>query len=136
MEIARDKDGKPYLAHHPNVHFNISHSGTEALVAIANRPVGVDIEAVKADSNLRLARRIFSEEDYDAFVCGGATPQALAEAWVQKEAALKLSGEGIRGDFKQAAQKGKMVLLPVGDKYRAALCAAEDMDVLVRREDG
>ena len=37
-------EGKPFLAHYPDIHFNLSHSGTVALCAISDQPVGADVE--------------------------------------------------------------------------------------------
>jgi 4'-phosphopantetheinyl transferase len=94
--------GKPSLAGDGagDLHFNLSHSGDLALVAVARTPVGVDVERWDAEvEHLELAERFFSPsergalralaEDADAVVAG------FFAAWSRKEAYLKATGHGI-----------------------------------------
>lgn len=46
-ELAQWQRGKPYFPHLPRCQFNLSHSGTLALCALSDRPVGVDIQMVR-----------------------------------------------------------------------------------------
>ncbi len=45
LEMVRDVHGKPRCVGHPEVHFNLSHSGGWILCALHGAPVGVDVEA-------------------------------------------------------------------------------------------
>src|SRR4051812_27906770 len=47
IRLRRDQWGKPQLLSHPNVHVNISRSGSHLVAAIGSRPVGVDIEVMR-----------------------------------------------------------------------------------------
>ena len=41
-------EGKPFIVDHPNIHFNLSHSGDVAICAVSNQPVGIDIETPRS----------------------------------------------------------------------------------------
>src|SRR5215510_7605462 len=47
IRFRRDGWGKPHLLNQPNLHVNLSRSGSELIVAIGPRPVGVDVEVVR-----------------------------------------------------------------------------------------
>ena len=47
LEIGLGEYGKPYLAAHPGIEFNISHSGLYVVVAVSDVPVGIDVEEVQ-----------------------------------------------------------------------------------------
>lgn len=90
--------GKPYLADEPGLHFNVSHSGSMALIGIADRPVGVDIEAMRENiDEFELARAFFCDEEHRFLgrLEGAARLQAFYKIWTCKEAVLKAFGVGI-----------------------------------------
>ncbi|NMO53367.1 4'-phosphopantetheinyl transferase superfamily protein [Actinoplanes sp. TBRC 11911] len=84
--------GKPEIAGGPRV--SLSHSGDGALVAVAERPVGVDIERIRARWNVRPPTRLFPAAE--ARVVAGAEPGRRAATFVRlhvrKEACVKASG--------------------------------------------
>jgi 4'-phosphopantetheinyl transferase len=89
--------GKPRLESHPAIHFNLSHGGGWAVVALADRPVGVDIEPVAPFAHLdEVAAGVLHGEERAAL---HARPDRLLEgffrAWVRKEAVLKYAGLGL-----------------------------------------
>jgi len=91
--------GKPYLADHPEIRFNLSHSGCWAMVAVTRgREVGVDIECIRADrSSEDIAKRFFAPAEVRAL---NGTPehsrvQAFFACWSRKEAYIKARGEGL-----------------------------------------
>jgi len=65
--------GKPMLADGCGVYFNLSHSDEAVMVAVADRPVGCDIE------------KIVLEDGRDV---------AFYEEWTRREAGLKMTGSG------------------------------------------
>lgn len=103
VAIASGPDGKPEVVggatrRWPN--FNVSHSGSMALMAVsASHAVGVDIEQVRADLVWQdIADEFFSPAELDAI---GHVPrpdrrQAFFDCWVRKEAYLKGLGVGLR----------------------------------------
>lgn len=91
--------GKPRLAHHPALHFSLSHSGDRAeLAASETLEVGVDIERVRALDHLDLARRYFHANEVATIEgAGGGDEQLLAffRLWTLKEAVVKALGLGL-----------------------------------------
>ena len=85
--------GKPYFEG-SSLHFSISHTKNHAFCALSERPIGIDAEAETRNVALRLAPKILSESEMARFDGSG---EMLLRFWVLKEAAAKLTGEGLRG---------------------------------------
>ncbi|MGV9884735.1 4'-phosphopantetheinyl transferase family protein [Streptomyces sp. NPDC003379] len=91
VRFERGRWGKPAVAGVEQPHFNLSHSGDLALLALAPRPVGVDVEEARTDlDGARLARRFFPEEERELVESGGRN--AFTRLWVRKEACVKAAG--------------------------------------------
>jgi 4'-phosphopantetheinyl transferase len=96
-----EQRGKPVIAgEHADsgLHFNLSHSGDLALVAVAKKcKVGVDIELLREINNLEsLARRYFhSSEVEDVLATAANRDRRFLQCWTAKEAVLKAFGSGI-----------------------------------------
>jgi 4'-phosphopantetheinyl transferase len=90
--------GKPYLTDFPNIHFNLSHAGKVAVLAVADIPIGIDVEWIKAKQDcLALARRFFHphEADYLEKLSPNKLLNSFFGIWVAKEAFVKTSGAGV-----------------------------------------
>jgi 4'-phosphopantetheinyl transferase len=89
--------GKPQLPASTGLHFSLSHSGDVALCAVADAPVGVDVEAIPADArHLELLDCLEPRERaVVASAPASAQPEAFTRCWVRKEAYLKGTGEGL-----------------------------------------
>lgn len=85
--------GKPYFVGSA-FHFSISHTKSHAFCALADCPVGIDAEEMDRPINLKLADKILSPAEMARF---DDTRENLLRFWVLKEAAAKLSGEGLTG---------------------------------------
>ena len=94
LTLAYGEHGKPYLARHPSIHFNLSHSGDYALCAVADRPVGVDIQEM-VDYDEALARHCMCDDELAWLAGQGDKSRALTRLWVRKESYIKLTGEGL-----------------------------------------
>jgi 4'-phosphopantetheinyl transferase len=91
--------GKPCLPD-GGVRFNVSHSGSLALIAVArDREVGVDVEAVRhIEDAASIATRFFSADEsrkIGALLNSSSLPRAFFECWTRKEAFIKALGEGL-----------------------------------------
>ena len=95
-EIHIAERGKPYFPDSP-WQFSISHTKRWVFCALAEHPVGIDAEELDRDINLRLAEKILSPGEKEQFDAAEDKRIALLKFWVLKEAAAKLSGEGLRG---------------------------------------
>lgn len=95
-EIAVTDRGKPYFVDN-HWHFSISHTKKRVFCALGQENVGIDAEEADRDINLRLANKILSPFEKEQFDRAEDKRTALLKFWVLKEAAAKLSGEGLRG---------------------------------------
>ena len=101
IEIKRGAHGKPYVLNLP-AHFNVSHSGDYTVVAISDRPIGIDVEVIK-DFSAILAKKLFNEDELKYISGTSATrkkslmQKSFFEIWTAKEAYLKYLGTGISG---------------------------------------
>lgn len=95
-EILVADRGKPYFKNSP-WHFSISHTKKHAFCALSEQNVGLDAEEADRDIDLRLAEKILSPFEKEQFDTAEDKRLALLKFWVLKEAAAKLSGEGLRG---------------------------------------
>ena len=82
--------GKPYF---PESHlfFSISHSHGICAVAVADRPVGVDVEIIKTSYAPHLIERSLTENEKAAY------DGDFTRLWCRKEAVAKMTGDGING---------------------------------------
>jgi len=93
-------EGKPYLANHPDIHFNFSHSGNVALCVLSNRPVGADVEVPRKITPSLISYTMNDSEQAQINASADPTMQFLY-FWTRKEALLKLTAKGISNDMKQ-----------------------------------
>jgi 4'-phosphopantetheinyl transferase len=95
--------GKPALVGPAaGLHFNLSHSQSQALVAIDARcPVGIDIELVRdLPDAQQLAATCFTPDELEALQRQPATARerAFLVGWTRKEACLKALGLGLSAE--------------------------------------
>lgn len=95
-EILKGERGKPYFAT-GDWHFSISHTKNFVFCVLDKQPVGIDAEELDRDIKLSLADKILSPCEKEQFQEAEDKKRALLTFWVLKEAAGKLSGEGING---------------------------------------
>lgn len=123
-ETAQMPQGKPYFVLHPQLHFNLSHSGRYAVCVLSDTPVGIDIEGSRTFRNA-LAKRFFSEAE-----CGWIKQAAEKQAqecrffrlWTLKEAYGKATGRGLADSIAEAffvPQNDSDALIFADDKLSA-----------------
>ena len=88
--------GKPYFEN-SLYHFSIAHTPKHAFCVLARENIAIDAEEADRAINLRLAEKILSPAERVRFEAAPDKRLALLKLWVLKEAAAKLSGEGLRG---------------------------------------
>ena len=105
LQFSTGEHGKPEFVvggviNPQELHFNLSHSGDLALLAVARHgAVGVDVERWRTNvQHLEIAERFFSPYERDA-LRGLSTEDAILRGffstWSRKEAYLKATGHGI-----------------------------------------
>ena len=98
VEIVANADGKPMLRG-GGFHFNVSHTDGIALIALADTPVGVDVERLREMPGAAgLVERYFSAPERRQFAELPAEVRAMGffRGWTCKEAVLKGIGCGVR----------------------------------------
>lgn len=86
IEILRTENGKPYIDGNP-VFFSISDSGERAVIALSDRPVGIDLEVFKNKERLSVVSR-FTEREQAEICC----ERDFLIHWTAREAYIKLYG--------------------------------------------
>ena len=89
-----NRDGKPSILEHPELHFNLSHSGEYVALVMSSVPVGIDIEKLRSGQE-KLVKRFFSEEEAK-WLMEGFDDAAFTKMWTRKEAFIKARGIGMR----------------------------------------
>lgn len=102
IEFMAGVNRKPALKQPTNWHFNVSHSGDWALIAIAKTPVGIDLEWVNPDFSFRdvLSSSFSAREQQYIDACGDAR-LCFYQLWTRKEALAKATAKGVDDGFDQ-----------------------------------
>lgn len=98
LETDKNQYGKPFVKGSENFQFNISHSGNWVVLGYSSKPIGVDIERIRHDEEIKkIAKRYFTPNEISfVFEKEEYIPQRFAEIWTGKESYLKYLGTGIR----------------------------------------
>ena len=118
VEFEYNDRGKPFIKD-SNLHFNLSHSGDYAVLAVSDYPVGIDIERLKY-GRMSVAERFFGKEEYEDIINAGSEEKRnrrFLEYWTLKEAYVKYLGEGLAVSF---------------DSFRINI--ASSVDILVKED--
>ncbi len=99
IRFSFNRYGKPFLADHPEIHFNLSHCRKGVACAIADSPVGIDIEEILYDN--AVARYILSEEEYKEVTTSNNKAESFTKKWTEKESYLKMLGCGLLDNMKE-----------------------------------
>jgi 4'-phosphopantetheinyl transferase len=97
VPISHTGTGKPAVPG-ADFHFNVTHTEGLGLIALAQRPVGIDVELLRTLANSEgLVRRFFSQRECEDYL---ALPTELRttgffRGWTCKEALIKASGLSI-----------------------------------------
>lgn len=97
-EFKYENNGKPFLSGCP-LHFSLSHSGDLVAVAISDDVIGVDIQETR-DFDIKLTEMVFNDNDRVYFEKSNNKKQAFYKIWTHKESYIKMTGEGLKKNFK------------------------------------
>ena len=127
--------GKPYIPDCP-LHFNLSHSGDIAMLAVAGCEVGCDVQTVKPIS-MKTAQRFFAESEYKMITDAEEGEERLRlfyRLWALKESYIKATGRGLSqaldgfavsfdGGKPYVSERYSLCELDIAPDYCAAVCA-------------
>ena len=88
FRFAYNEHGKPFLADHPEIHFNISHCKNGIAVAVSDQPIGIDIESSRKASDSLLRYTMNEEEHHIIAESDGSTAPEELEALQSLRAAV------------------------------------------------
>ncbi|HUG34074.1 MAG TPA: 4'-phosphopantetheinyl transferase superfamily protein [Anaerolineales bacterium] len=98
LDFSTNEYGKPSLSDR-NLQFNLSHSGTFALLAVSPlHKVGIDVEQARLEVEIEsLGRRFFSQSEYSELMVVPREQRVAAfyRYWTLKEAYIKAQGLGL-----------------------------------------
>ncbi|MBQ9079947.1 MAG: 4'-phosphopantetheinyl transferase superfamily protein [Clostridia bacterium] len=92
--VKRAEHGKPYLVDYPNIHFSLSHSGEMVMCAVADAPIGCDIQRIQG-AHISVAKRFFTSDEQKHIYMSDDAQTEFVRIWVLKESYVKLTGDGI-----------------------------------------
>ncbi|MGY3053455.1 4'-phosphopantetheinyl transferase [Pedobacter sp. UYEF25] len=91
------KNGKPSFR---NLEFNLAHSGDYVLIALSNKPIGIDVEIPKEHFDFSvILKNTFSVEEINYINQNQNSKKSFLILWTRKEALLKATGEGLTEDL-------------------------------------
>lgn len=95
-----NEHGKPFIASHPEIHFNLSHCKRAVACIVSSKGrVGIDVECTDRYRE-GVARYVLSDEEFERVVKSADRDVEFAKYWTQKEALVKMLGTGITDDLK------------------------------------
>jgi 4'-phosphopantetheinyl transferase len=129
VQIETTPLGCPWLPRQPDIHVSVSHTTDLAVVAVANSPVGIDVERLDRE---RLpppqAWMTASEQQTIDALDATERPRALIRLWTTKEAAAKALGLGLLAPLKAVRVNGDRATYVGADEERVAISLC-DLDV-------
>jgi 4'-phosphopantetheinyl transferase len=87
-----------------NLHFNLSHTTDNIVIALSKSPIGIDLEFINPKLNLsELAEYVFCKNENDKFQTLSTLKKRIYfyNIWTRKEALLKAIGIGMTVNFNQ-----------------------------------
>lgn len=96
LRFAQGEYGKPYLPDFPEIHFNLSHSGSRVMCIVSTVEVGCDVEQIEPKRVGSVIRCLAESEQ--CLVKDSA--QTFFRIWTLKESFMKLTGKGFQIPFK------------------------------------
>lgn len=88
--------GKPSLLEYPGIHFNLSHCTKAIACAVADTPIGIDVESMERKISDALLRHTMNKEE-QAIIA--SSQEEFFRFWTQKEALVKLHGTGLQDNL-------------------------------------
>ena len=99
--------GKPRLAAHPAIHFNLTHCKRAVACVISKRVAGIDAECVQP-FEMALAEKICKQSELKAILASDRPDIAFTRLWTEKESVMKYTGEGLHDDVREVLTDVKL----------------------------
>lgn len=93
--VFSSENGKPYLCN-SDIHFNISHTDSKVIIAVANEYIGIDAEKISRSRKvLKIAKRYFKHGEFLSLEKSDDLYRDFYTLWTLKESQVKRSSLGI-----------------------------------------
>ena len=122
-----------YLPGHPQICFNISHSGEYAACAFASIPIGMDLQQHRRAAWERMAERYFSAEDQKRLAAAENAETLFFRIWTEEESYGKWRGTGLSGSLGTEKKEGFCTHFSPEKGYEGAVWAAEPVKICMKR---
>ena len=132
IKIERNAHGKPYLPEHPQICFNISHSGKYAACAFASIPLGLDLQQHRRAAWEHIGNRYFSVKDQERLAAAEDAETLFFQIWTEEESYGKWKGTGISHSLGTEKKEGFCTHFCTAEGYEAAVWAAEPLTVCIK----
>lgn len=131
-KIAYGDHGKPYLSDYPQIHYNISHSGCYVVCAVSDLEIGIDIQEKRVIALDKIGRKLFSPDEYRAFLKSEEKQDLFFRQWVRIESYLKWTGEGISRTLNELQMDGWSQFLHVNKNYMCAVWSQRPLSIYMK----
>lgn len=132
-ELSRDKGkyGKPCFRIHPEVRFNISHSGDLVICAVSDFEIGIDIQEKSRMNTDRIAKKVMSSAEHKKYLESSERQDFFYRVWVMKESYVKWIGDGITRELHSLPMNGWHQFLYVDHRFASCIWAKMPLEVVV-----
>ena len=117
-----NEHGKPSIAGHPEIFFNLSHCKEAAVCVVSDQPIGVDVESIR-EFKESLVNYTMNDDEIAQINSAEHPAAAFIRLWTMKEATMKLIGTGISNDMKTVIDTTKYKYTTVNrQRYIYTVC--------------
>ena len=92
--FSKGEHGKPFLTQDAGMHFSLSYTKDAAVIALAEQPIGIDIEKVRPH-RMRFTKNLGTPHELSMLRAAPDDLLLFYTFWTRKEAWLKLTGSGL-----------------------------------------
>lgn len=132
LTIETGEHGKPYIVEHPEIEYNISHSGCYVVCAVSAVPVGIDIQEKRVIALDKLGRKVFSPEEYREFLKSEEKQEIFFRQWARIESYLKWTGEGISKGLTNLKMDGWHQFVHINRNYVCVIWSGKPLSIFMR----
>ena len=97
--LAFEANGKPFLADHPDIFFNLSHCQEAVACVVGDVRVGIDVESLSS-YDVSLLPSTMNDDEQQLILRSPDPRTSFVRLWTMKESLLKMTGAGISSDMR------------------------------------
>lgn len=132
-DTAYTANGKPYLLSRPEIQFSISHCKEAVAVAVADKPIGIDVESI-GPYDTDVAAYCCNDDELRAIASATDKATAFTTLWTQKESMLKRNGDAAPESIKDMLNdaEGYFQTLTT-ERYVCTICSTDNVVMRVKQ---